>query len=254
MTHRLLLLLGIAALVLGACGSADDATPAPSDYQEVRPGQVAPLEDGTAVRVTGTLFVTPESVRLCESVLESYPPQCGEPSVELTGLTGDDVVGLSRPTEPDPANVVWSDFPVSVFGTVEGDTVVVVAVDQTIWETSRDGVRVRLSFHPDPLVAAGAVTWVLDVANEGTEPLGLSFSTGQSAEVELSADDAVAYRWSDEMMFTQAFRTVTLAPGEQYGAVLPGSLTVEPGEFEVMGWFVAEQIRDITVRGTVSVE
>ena len=254
MRHRLILLFGMVALVLGACGAAEDATSAPSDYQDVRPGEVAELDDGTAVRVTGTLFVTPDSARLCESVLESYPPQCGEPSVELTGLVGDDVVGLSRPTEPGLADVAWSDFPVSVFGTVQGDAVAVTGVDQTFWENARDGVRVRLAFTPDPLVASGSVTWALDVTNDGTEPLNLLFSTGQSAEVELTADDTVVYRWSDEMFFTQALRTVVLAPGERYGAILPGTLTVEPGEYAVTGWFVAEQIRDVTVEATVTVE
>lgn len=254
MTRRLILLLGIFAVMLGACASADEETTATSDYRDVSPGQVAGLDEGSEVRVTGILLITPESTRLCEAMMESYPPQCGEPAVELTGLTGDDVIGLSRPTEPGLADIVWSDFPVSVFGTVQGDAVAVTAVDQTIWETSRDGVLVRLSYHPDPLEADGAVAWVMDVANERAESLDLSFSTGQSAEVELSVDDVVAYRWSDEMMFTQAFRTVTLAPGERYGAMLPGTLTVEPGEYDVAGWFVANQIRDITVGGPVTVE
>jgi len=254
MNRRLILLLGIIAVTLGACGSGDEQTTAATDHQSVNPGQVAGLDEGTDVRVAGILFITPDSIRLCESIMESYPPQCGDPSVELTGLTGEDVVGLSRPTEPDLADVVWSDFPVSVFGTVQGDSVAVTAVDQTFWESSRDGVLVRLSFQPDPLVVAGAVAWVMDVTNERAEPLDLSFSTGQNAEVELSADEVVAYRWSDEMMFTQAFRTVTLAPGERYGAILPGTLMVEPGEYSATGWFVANQIRDITVGGPVTVE
>lgn len=254
MTHRLMLLLGIAAVILGACASADDTTNAATDYQDVRPGQVAALEDGTEVRVTGTLFITPESVRLCESIMESYPPQCGEPAVELTGLTGDDVIGLSRPVEPGLEDVVWSDFPVSLFGTVQDEAVAVAAVDQTRWESSADGVLVRLSFSPDPLKSLESVVWVMDVTNERPEPLELSFSSGQSADVELSTDDAVAYRWSDEMMFTQAFRSVTLAPGERYGAILPGTLTVEPGEFTVTGWFVANEVRNTTAGGPVTVE
>jgi len=254
MTRRLILLLGIAAVILGACASDDDSTTAESDYQDVRPGQVAALEDGTEVRVTGILFITPESVRLCESIMESYPPQCGEPAVELTGLTGDDVIGLSRPIEPGLADVVWSDFSVAVFGTVQGGAVAVTAVDQTYWESARDGILLRLSFHPDPLESLGSVVWAMDVTNERPEPLELSFSSGQSADVELSTDDAVAYRWSDEMMFTQAFRNVTLAPGERYGAILPGTLTVEPGEYMVTGWFVAAEVRDLTAGGPVTVE
>lgn len=256
MNHRLLLFVGVMSLILGAgaCASDDGEVAAASEARNVRPGDVATLEDGTEVRVTGTLFVTPDSIRLCESILESYPPQCGEPAVELTGVTAGDVIGLSTAIESNLADVAWSEVPVSVYGTVQAGTVAVSRVDQTSFSNSSDGVLVRLSFHPDPLNSGGPVTWVMDVTNEREEPLELTFSTGQSAEVALANDGAPVYRWSDEMLFTQALRTVTLAPGERFGAVLPGELTVEPGDYDIAGWFVANEIRDLTVTGSITVE
>lgn len=256
MNHRLLLFVGVMSLILGAgaCASDDGEVAAASEARNVRPGDVATLEDGTEARVTGTLFVTPDSIRLCESILESYPPQCGEPAVELTGVTAGDVIGLSTPIESNLADVAWSEVPVSVYGTVQAGTVAVSRVDQTSFSNSSDGVLVRLSFHPDPLNSGGPVTWVMDVTNEREEPLELTFSTGQSAEVALANDGAPVYRWSDEMLFTQALRTVTLAPGERFGAVLPGELTVEPGDYDIAGWFVANEIRDLTVTGSITVE
>jgi hypothetical protein len=254
MNRRLIVFVGFMSLILGACASDDGEVAAPSEARNVRPGDVATLEDGTEVRMTGTLFVTPDSIRLCESILESYPPQCGEPAVELTGVTAEDVIGLSTPIEPDLADVAWSDVPVSVYGTVREGTVAVSRVDQMSFSNSSEGVLVRLSFHPDPLSAGGPVTWVMDVTNERDEPLELTFSTGQSADVALASDGAPVYRWSDEMLFTQALRTVTLAPGERFGAVLPAELTVEPGDYDIEGWFVANEIRDLIVAGSITVE
>lgn len=40
----------------------------------------------TPVAVQGLLLVNQEVARMCSSIKESYPPQCGEPSVELAGL------------------------------------------------------------------------------------------------------------------------------------------------------------------------
>jgi hypothetical protein len=254
MTRRLIVFVGVMLLILGACASDDGDVAPPSEARDVRPGDVATLKDGTEIRVTGTLFVTPDSIRLCESILESYPPQCGEPAVELTTVPVDDVIGLSTPIEPNLADVAWSDVPVSVYGTVQAGTLAVSRVDQTSFSNSSEGVLVRLSFSPDPLSSDGPVTWVMDVTNERDEPLELTFSTGQSADVALASDGTAVYRWSDEMLFTQALRTVTLTPGERFGAVLPGELTVEPGDYDIEGWFVANEIRDLTVAGSITVE
>jgi hypothetical protein len=87
--------------------------------------------DGT---VTGTIavggFVVGDagSVRLCELLAESLPPQCGGASVVLSGISVDDLDAL-----PDSENldlrtaqgVAWTDHSVSFFGElVDGEFVI----------------------------------------------------------------------------------------------------------------------------------
>ncbi|MFB6137899.1 MAG: BsuPI-related putative proteinase inhibitor [Halobacteriaceae archaeon] len=97
-------------------------------------------------------------------------------------------------------------------------------------------LRASLAVDADP----AAVTFGLVATNEGTDPVSLSFPTGQTVEVEVypadgdgdsgaerdggrpagadteSGDDAVepVWRYGEGRMFTQAVRDATLAPGE----------------------------------------
>ena len=65
-----------------------------------------------------------------------------------------------------------------------------------------------------------AVAFTLTVRNDGDEPVDLTFSDGQTADVvvrEADGEDGpetVVWRWSEGRMFTQAIRTMSLAPGE----------------------------------------
>jgi hypothetical protein len=84
-----------AILLVGACG--DDDTDSVPDAGAARPITVEQLVErsaDTAVPVVGFLHLTAGSARLCAAILESYPPQCGEPSVELTGIVPEDVPDL----------------------------------------------------------------------------------------------------------------------------------------------------------------
>ncbi|MGI9667689.1 MAG: hypothetical protein ACR2N2_11455, partial [Acidimicrobiia bacterium] len=85
------------ALVAAACGS-DSAN---SD-DELR-GSVVIDESGT---------------HLCGSLLESYPPQCGDVIVRLGDLQPDTVVALQSPSDPSLAAVSWTDYAVGVTGDV----------------------------------------------------------------------------------------------------------------------------------------
>jgi hypothetical protein len=49
----------------------------------------------TPVAVAGLLHVEQGVTRLCAAILESYPPQCGEPSAELVGLDLSTVPGTT---------------------------------------------------------------------------------------------------------------------------------------------------------------
>ena len=69
-----------------ACG-ADSDTPSTSAAPDpVTVEQLVERSADTPIEVRGLLYVDEGGTRLCAAVLESYPPQCGEPSVELVGL------------------------------------------------------------------------------------------------------------------------------------------------------------------------
>jgi hypothetical protein len=66
------------------------------------------------VTVSGALFVDGDgTVRLCDAIAESFPPQCGGERIVVQGLDLDAVAGLQ--TEGD---VSWAEG-VTLFGSVE---------------------------------------------------------------------------------------------------------------------------------------
>jgi hypothetical protein len=66
----------------------------------------------------------------------------------------------------------------------------------------------------DVSTGADRVSFTFVVTNRGSEPVELTFPSGQVADVVVSADGDTVWRWSGDRMFTQALRTRTLAPGE----------------------------------------
>ena len=69
-------LLAAAALLLlvASCGGEG-----PLSIEEARD------QDGSVVEVEGYLIERGGELRLCEAILESFPPQCGEPSLRVDG-------------------------------------------------------------------------------------------------------------------------------------------------------------------------
>jgi hypothetical protein len=65
------------------------------------------------VEVTGFLHAEGETVRLCAAVLESFPPQCGPPSLRVEGLELSAVEGLQR-----EGRVAWREG-VTLAGTID---------------------------------------------------------------------------------------------------------------------------------------
>jgi hypothetical protein len=59
-----------------------------------------------------------------------------------------------------------------------------------------------------------SVRFLLQVTSTATEPVTLTFPSGQSADFMVLQGDRELWRWSADRMFTQAIRTETLAPGE----------------------------------------
>jgi len=82
----------VAVLVLGGCGGAESepSEPVPSAGQPIPGGGLAVRDaidselDGLLM-VRGYLIERDGELRLCEAILESSPPQCGEPSLRVEG-------------------------------------------------------------------------------------------------------------------------------------------------------------------------
>ena len=74
------------------------------------------------VAVGGFVVVTSDGALLCESLAESFPPQCG--GARLVLVDGDAIDGLVLIEEGD---VQWSPDRVVLTGTVHGDELTVVA-------------------------------------------------------------------------------------------------------------------------------
>ena len=113
---RVALLLSV--LALAGCGSDTDepqagSTAAPSAGAPI-PGGGLSIEEAIESELEGPLLVRgypierDGEVRLCEAILESSPPQCGEPSLRIEG-----------PAPPA------SEQRVSLLGEVDGETITV---------------------------------------------------------------------------------------------------------------------------------
>lgn len=85
----LLIVLVIGLTALTACGDDDSAADVPTLTVE----QLVARSSDTPVTVQGFLIDREGASRLCAAILESYPPQCGEPAVELVGLDLDQLAG-----------------------------------------------------------------------------------------------------------------------------------------------------------------
>ncbi|HXL43627.1 MAG TPA: hypothetical protein VN960_06160 [Gaiellaceae bacterium] len=106
------------ALLTVAVGSGTDSRASGSSAITVK--QALTAKPGEAVVVRGALIVSGGIARLCYAVLESYPPQCGGPSLVLRELD------LNTVGELTSANsVTWSDREVRLRGTVTDGTLTV---------------------------------------------------------------------------------------------------------------------------------
>ncbi|HYH81901.1 MAG TPA: BsuPI-related putative proteinase inhibitor [Longimicrobium sp.] len=62
--------------------------------------------------------------------------------------------------------------------------------------------------------SADSVRFTLQVTNASQQPVTLQFSSGQSYDFTVRDGSTEVWRWSADMMFTQALRGESLAPGQ----------------------------------------
>ncbi|HXV58007.1 MAG TPA: hypothetical protein VD704_09075, partial [Gaiellaceae bacterium] len=58
--------------------------------------------------------VAGDETRLCAALAESFPPQCGGPSLVVAGLEPEAVAGIVA-----EGGVMWTDRPIELEGTVQ---------------------------------------------------------------------------------------------------------------------------------------
>lgn len=93
----------------------------------------------------------------------------------------------------------------------------------------------------EPLRSGEPVTWTLVMRSDEADPVTLVFRSGQDGDVELEQDGTVAYRWSEDMFFTQALRCRTITPGETLTFELQQTtLDVPPGDYTLRATLAAE--------------
>ncbi len=93
----------VAALALAGAGCGSDEGGAPHDSATAAgaaiPGGGLTIEEALETTADGPLVVAGylieqgDEIRLCSAILESYPPQCGEPSLEVRGEVDREQVG-----------------------------------------------------------------------------------------------------------------------------------------------------------------
>ena len=227
-----------------------------STYGEVRPSEVAGLEDGSAVLTQGLLIVA-QDTQLCEFLLESFPPQCGGGSVVISGLETDDVVALQAPT--DAGGIAWTTYPLAVSGTVDAGIVTDAEVAGAIYQEEGNGMRIRLQgvqtpFFPQQLRSDETIWWAIDLTNLTDGVIPLTFASAQVAEVTISDGNTELYRWSDGKTFAQEIREIGFASGQTSGAMLNDAFMVTPGTgYTLRAWVTAIGAEDLIVSVPVEV-
>jgi hypothetical protein len=111
--------LTLVALLLSGCG--EDESPV-SARSPLTVEEALHADADGAVRVRGILIADANEVRLCSAILESYPPQCGQPSLVVRGL---DLVGVSNMEQAK--GIRWTSREATLVGEVDDGVITISA-------------------------------------------------------------------------------------------------------------------------------
>ena len=223
-------------LMLSACAADDGDEPA-------NPGRV---------EASGALFIETDGTKLCSDVAESYPPQCGGDPTFLLDLRPNTVVALTSPTDPTFAPVSWTDYTLRVSGVKTENGLSNVELSDPVYSSTGDGLLLRVA---DLGVRVDEpVLFPMDLTNVTDIPTDLTFFSGQRAEVVFEDGSGEVYRWSSDMMFTQAIETIAIEAGATVPYVLTGEpIDLAPGDYTAKAWVTADGAENVVVVWTVTV-
>lgn len=201
---------------------------------------------------SGFIFIDLTESHICESVLESYPPQCGEPSVQLHDLDPSDVVALMSAEGQQVTPFFWTDYVASVEGSSGTVGLSDVVVTDPVHEIEQEGLTLRTA--DLGIVVGEPAVWPFDLTNNTDDDVALTFTSGQRMELTLSDDTGEVYRWSGDMFFTQVIEEVHLPAGGTFPYVLTAEPTdIPPGVYAATAWVTALETTELVLEWQVSV-
>lgn len=112
-------------------------------------------------------------------------------------------------------------------------------------ERTAGRLRLELTLTKGSYVVGEPVGATLTVRAEGEAPLRVQFASGQRFDLIVRRRGALIWRWAHDKAFTQMVQEATLRPGEtlSFRASWPQvdlqGRRVEPGEYEIVGVFLA---------------
>ena len=226
---RSAVVIGALALLAAACGSAREQAGA-NNAPLLNPEEAQ--DRGGVASVQGFFWARPSDgqYRLCSEKLESFPPQCGEPAVDLDIVDVTQLAGVEF-----QQNVFWADQ-VRVSGILNRARMNVLQIELNSYDSvSGLSFRVQVALEAQQ----GQPSWLAELTNSGLDSVKIEYPSGQSADIVLTEPDSGAevYRWSADMTFTQAERQLTLSPGQTERIVLTGVLNVSGGLYNLRGLF-----------------
>ena len=112
----------VAVGLLAGCGEESRTTGMPVPSGGISVQRALEVQTDEPLLVRGFLVLDGGRARLCSALAESYPPQCGGPSLVVEGLPATDHRGLK-----EAEGVAWSEREVAFLGTVENDVLRVSA-------------------------------------------------------------------------------------------------------------------------------
>ena len=120
----------VATLLATACGDSDSdelesTTSTPDDSSSGLPASIGGIIDGDVsgdINALGYVVIDDNGTRFCSVLLESFPPQCGPPSVDLVDL---DTTALELQEEQ---GVQWTEEIVTLLGRHRDGTFTVLDV------------------------------------------------------------------------------------------------------------------------------
>jgi hypothetical protein len=226
-----LLISLLAAAALAGCGEASDE-PGAGGAGTTTPVFVDQVTDSDEPQlVTGNLLVADGGARLCSALAESFPPQCGEPSLRVAGLDLGTVPGLTT-----NGGVSWTDHPIELRGVVSDGT---LTVGDTAGGESTEA-------RPGPAVEVTVTFWPKGEDNPPQEatltcdPVGGTHPNAEKACAALAADPAALEPVPPDQACTMIFggpeqaTVVGVVDGEQVEAAFSRSNGCEVDRWERM--------------------